>query len=135
MHKYYIWGARLIKCHEFSQGWIWAVSTWVTDITFLINYTKGGGGGYVYRMIVNTPIPENINENDKWWYDTTIQNFILNNYLDLKYASGKRKGPDVPHIINQATLNDGKICVGNESWWNLCVNHVIRVAEVWEIRC
>ena len=43
------------------------------------------------------------------WYDPIIQNFMLYYSLEFDYAKFEGIDPDVIHVINQVTINDGNI--------------------------
>ena len=72
--------------------------------------------GAKYRLIGNTPLYENITDNAQCWDDPTIQNFSLGGPWELKYTIGNGIVPGFLHVRNQTTLNNGNMCVGDESY-------------------
>ena len=58
-----------------------------------------------YRLIGNTPIPENMTDDAQLWGDPTIKHSRLDDSSELKHASGEVIYPGVPHVINQVNLS------------------------------
>ena len=59
----------------------------------------------MYRLFIITNLTEILNEYDQWWYNRTIQHFILENSSELKLASGEGSIHFGINIRNQVTLN------------------------------
>ena len=54
----------------------------------------------------------------QFWDDIIIQNFTLDDSLELNSASGGGTGHGIPHVRNWVTINNGNIFVGYHSYVN-----------------